>query len=114
MAEVCPFCQTPRPAEQRLPAPDMPLWTLPTATAPAGRPLLLGQLMILADGRGRLYGVRTSDGRLAWQYDCGGRLRSPLAAHGKRLYLALRERDILALELPAEPAEGQPVASPWI
>lgn len=95
----CIFCGWDRPAALRIPAAGAPLWRLPTAAPADGRPLPVGDAILLVDRTGALAAVSAADGTIRWRWPGGGPLRGVLAAQGERVYAAQREGDLVALDL---------------
>lgn len=99
VAASCLFCGWDRPAAQHIPASGASLWRLPAAAPADGHPLPLGDRAILADRSGMLAVVSLAGGSVVRQWPVGGALRTSLAVQGKRVYVAKRDGDLLALDL---------------
>ncbi len=99
-AERCVFCGWDRPAALRIPSVGEPLWRLPTVAAAAGHPLVLDDLICLADHTGRAgrgLGERRRDALAV--AGRGAAARRAGRARRSRLRGARREGDLLALDL---------------
>ncbi len=106
-AERCVFCGWERPAALRTPTAGEPLWRLHTVAAAAGHPLVLGDLVCLADRAGALAAISAADGTVHWRWAGEGPLRGALAGRGDRVYAAPREGELVSLDLSSHSALPQ-------
>jgi outer membrane protein assembly factor BamB len=61
-----------------------PRWQFPLRTGMENSPVVSGEHVFFASGRGRLYGVHVKTGEEVWQYEAGGDFAaSPAVAQGR-------------------------------
>jgi outer membrane protein assembly factor BamB len=82
-----------------------PLWRFPKegfVAAVKGKPLTLGQYVLVGTEDGKVYALRCETGEPVWTHDVGSGISASLALMGRRLVAPCRDGSVKLVDLPKE------------